>query len=103
MNASCDLIDFFLSYFIDFVCTEIILQNRVDFKFSSFDSAFSHPTSFYLFLTANMDPYAILTCRTQEKKSSVASGCIFCSESFNSSVFMVSINQKVLLLRHIEK
>ncbi|RRT54020.1 hypothetical protein B296_00036201 [Ensete ventricosum] len=24
----------------------------------------------------NMDPYAVLTCRTQEQKSSVASGCI---------------------------
>lgn len=29
---------------------------------------------YYLIDAANMDPYVILTCRTQEKKSSVASG-----------------------------
>ncbi|RWW44513.1 hypothetical protein BHE74_00049738 [Ensete ventricosum] len=52
------------------------LTNIVDFlAFLPFlDLAFALVLDFGI--RCNMDPYAVLTCRTQEQKSSVASGCI---------------------------
>lgn len=48
-----------------------------------------------MFLAAKMDPYAILTYRTQEKKSSVASG------EYKCYVFFARIFKKVKCLANI--
>lgn len=49
-----------------------------------------------LFCVGNMDPYVIITCRTQEKKSSVASGWIHCFFAHHS--FYVSYKDVSLVL-----
>ncbi|KAK6142842.1 hypothetical protein DH2020_023190 [Rehmannia glutinosa] len=50
-----------------------------------------------------MDPYAILTCRTQEKKSSVASGDGSCPEWNETFLFTVSGGVTELKIKLFDK
>ncbi|KAK6141025.1 hypothetical protein DH2020_025235 [Rehmannia glutinosa] len=52
---------------------------------------------------SGMDPYAILTCRTQEKKSSVASGDGSCPEWNETFLFTVSGGVTELKIKLFDK
>lgn len=54
-------------------------------------------------LAAGMDPYAILTYRTQEKKSGIASGSGSCPEWNESFLFSISSDLTELKIKIMDK